>query len=55
VEESATTGIGGHQGADLTLAVRLETEVITGDDRFAEKIAKHPLVKHIRRLQHFVD
>jgi hypothetical protein len=40
----------------LTLAVRLETEVITGDDRFADKIAEHPLlVRHVRRLQDFLD
>ena len=40
----------------LTLAARLETEVITGDDRFADRIAEHPLlVQHIRRLQDFVD
>jgi predicted nucleic acid-binding protein len=40
----------------LTLAVRLETEVITGDDRFADKIAEHPLlVPHVRRLHDFID
>ena len=51
-----TAGITVYDAMYLTLAVRLETEVITGDDRFAEKIAKHPLlVKHIRRLQDFVD
>ena len=40
----------------LTLAVRLDTEVITGDDRFAARIAGYPvLVPHIRRLQDFVE
>ena len=40
----------------LTLAARLETEVITGDDRLADRVAEHPLlVQHIRRLQDFVD
>jgi predicted nucleic acid-binding protein len=40
----------------LTLAVRLETEVITGDDRFADQIAEHPLlVPHVRRLQDFIE
>lgn len=51
-----TAGITVYDAMYLTLAARLETEVITGDDRFAEKIAKHPvLMKHIRRLQDFVD
>jgi predicted nucleic acid-binding protein len=40
----------------LALAVRLETAVITGDDRFAEQLAKHPLLlPHVRRVQDFVD
>jgi predicted nucleic acid-binding protein len=40
----------------LALAVRLESEVLTGDDRFADKIARHPLLaRHIRRLQDFVE
>jgi hypothetical protein len=35
-----------------TLHVRLETEVITGDDRFANKVAEHPLLlPPVRRLQ----
>jgi predicted nucleic acid-binding protein len=39
----------------LTLAVRLEAELITGDDRLAEKLAEHPLlVPHVRRLHDFV-
>jgi predicted nucleic acid-binding protein len=40
----------------LTLAVRLETKVITGDERFADRIAEHPLLRpHVRRVQDFVD
>jgi predicted nucleic acid-binding protein len=40
----------------LMLAVRLETQVITGDDRFANNISDHRLLaKHVRRLQNFVD
>lgn len=51
-----TAGITVYDAMYLTLAVRLETEVITGDDRFADKIAEHPLlVPHVRRLQDFVD
>jgi predicted nucleic acid-binding protein len=51
-----TTGVTVYDAMYLTLAVRLETEVITGDDRFADKIAAHPLLApHVRRLQDFVD
>jgi predicted nucleic acid-binding protein len=51
-----TVGITVYDAMYLTLAVRLETEVITGDDRFVEKIVQHPLlVKHVRRLQDFAD
>jgi predicted nucleic acid-binding protein len=51
-----TVGITVYDAMYLTLAVRLDTEVITGDSRFADKIAEHPLlVKHIRRLQNFVE
>jgi predicted nucleic acid-binding protein len=51
-----SAGITVYDAMYLTLAVRLETEVITGDDRFADKIAEHPLlVPHVRRLQDFVD
>ena len=40
----------------LTLAVRLETAVITGDDRFADQVAGRSLfAPHIRRLQEFVE
>ena len=51
-----TAGITVYDAMYLTLAARLETEVITGDDRFADKVAKHPLlVEHIRRLRDYVD
>ncbi len=51
-----TAGVTVYDAMYLTLAVRLETEVITGDDRFAVKIAEHPfLVPHVRRLQDFVE
>jgi predicted nucleic acid-binding protein len=49
-------GITVYDAMYLTLAVRLETEVITGDDRFANKVAEHPvLLPHVRRLQEYVD
>jgi predicted nucleic acid-binding protein len=39
----------------LTLAVRLETEVITCDERFARKLAEHPLLGlHVRSVVDFV-
>ena len=51
-----TAGITVYDAMYLTLAVRLETEVITGDDRFADKLAERPLLApHVRRLQDFVD
>jgi predicted nucleic acid-binding protein len=51
-----TAGMTVYDAMYLTLAARLETEVITGDDRLADRVAEHPLlVQHIRRLQDFVD
>ena len=51
-----TAGITVYDAMYLTLAVRLDTEVITGDYRFADKIAERPLlVPHVRRLHDFVD
>jgi predicted nucleic acid-binding protein len=38
----------------LTLAVRLETELITGDDRFVRKLADGLLAPHLRSLEDFV-
>jgi predicted nucleic acid-binding protein len=49
-------GITVYDALYLTLAVRLETQVITGDDRVVGRIAKFPLLeRHVRRLQDFVD
>lgn len=51
-----TAGVTVYDAMYLALAVRLETEVVTGDDRFASKVAQHPLlVPHVRRVQDFVD
>lgn len=51
-----TAGITAYDAMYLTLAVRLETQVITGDQRVVEKVARHqPLAGHIRSLQHFVE
>jgi predicted nucleic acid-binding protein len=51
-----TVGITVYDAMYLTLAMRLETAVITGDDRFANRLAEHPLlVPHIRRLHDFVQ
>ncbi len=51
-----TSGITVYDATYLALAARLDTEVITGDERFAAKVAEHPrLVQHIRGLQDFVD
>ena len=50
------TGITVYDATYLTLAVRLETQVITGDDRFARKLAEHPLLApHIRSVEDFVS
>lgn len=48
-------GITVYDATYLALAVRLETQVITGDDRFARHLADHPLLApHIRSLRDFV-
>jgi predicted nucleic acid-binding protein len=53
---AVTAGVTVYDAMYLALAVRLETEVITGDDRFADKIAEHPLLaSYVRRLLDFVD
>ena len=50
------TGITVYDATYLTLAVRLETQVITGDDRFARKLAEHPLLgQHVRSVAEFVS
>jgi predicted nucleic acid-binding protein len=49
------TGITVYDATYLTLAVRLETQVVTGDDRFARKLAQHPLLApHVRSVSEFV-
>jgi predicted nucleic acid-binding protein len=53
---AVATGITVHDAMYLTLAVRLVTQMITGDDRFARKLAKHPLLApHIRSVEDFVS
>ena len=50
------TGITVYDATYLALAVRLETQVITGDDRFARRLADHPLLApHVRSLRDFVS
>jgi predicted nucleic acid-binding protein len=53
---AVATGITVYDATYLTLAVRLETQVITGDDRFARKLAQHPLLApHVRSVEDFVS
>lgn len=53
---AVATGVTVYDAMYLTLAVRLETQVITGDDRFARKLAEHPLLApHIRSVDDFVS
>lgn len=48
------TGITVYDATYLTLAVRLDTQVITGDDRFARRLADHPqLAPYVRSLEDF--
>lgn len=48
------TGITVYDATYLTLAVRLETQVITGDDRLVRRLADHPqLAPHVRSLRDF--
>lgn len=49
-----STGITVYDATYLTLAVRLDTQVITGDVRFARRLAGHPqLAPHVRSLGDF--
>jgi predicted nucleic acid-binding protein len=51
-----STGITVYDAIYLTLAVRLETQVITGDDRFARRLTDHALLApHVRSLRDFVS
>jgi len=48
------TGITVYDAIYLALAVRLETQLITADDRFARRVADHPLLApHVRPVQDF--
>lgn len=50
------TGITVYDATYLALAVRLETQVITGDDRFARRLADYPLLApHVRSLKDFAE
>jgi len=51
-----STGLTVYDATYLTLAVRLDTQVITGDDRFARRLADYPqLAPHIRSLRDLVS
>jgi predicted nucleic acid-binding protein len=40
----------------VALAVRLDTQLITGDDRLARSLASHPmLASHLRSVEDFTD
>ncbi len=46
------TGITVYDATYLTLAIRLDTQVITGDDRFVWRLVDHPqLAPHVRSLR----
>ena len=48
------TGITVYDATYLTLAVRLETQLVTGDDRLARAVTGHrSLAPHIRSVQDF--
>jgi predicted nucleic acid-binding protein len=48
------TGVTVYDATYLALAVRLETKVITGDDRLARRLAEHPLLApHVQSLRNF--
>ena len=50
------SGITVYDAMYLTLAVRLDTQVITGDDRFVDRALEHPvLAQHMRTVQDFVE
>jgi predicted nucleic acid-binding protein len=53
---AVATGVTVYDAMYLTLAVRLETQVITADDRFVRRIAEHALLApHIRSVEDFVS
>ena len=53
---AVAAGVTVYDAMYLTLAVRLDTQVITADDRFARKVAEHPLfAPHVRAVEDFVS
>jgi predicted nucleic acid-binding protein len=51
---AAAAGLTVYDATYLTLAVRLETQVVTGDERFARMLAAHPLLApRVRFLRDF--
>lgn len=51
-----TAGVTVYDATYLALAVRLDTQVVTGDDRFARKLAEQPmLASHIRSVTDFAS
>jgi len=49
-----SAGITVYDATYLTLAIRLDTQVIIGDDRFARRLGDHPqLAPHVRSLRDF--
>ena len=50
------TGVTVYDAMYLALAVRLDTEVISDDDRLTRRLAGHPLLeRHVRRVEDFTD
>jgi predicted nucleic acid-binding protein len=48
------TGITVYDATYLALAIRLDTQVVTGDDRLVRRLAGHPqLAPHVRSLRDF--
>ncbi len=53
---AVAAGVTVYDATYLTLAVRLDTQVITGDDRFARALAERPLLApHVRSVQDFIS
>lgn len=51
---AATTGLTVYDAMYLALAVRLETEMITADDKLSRTVATHPMIAaHVRLVQTF--
>jgi predicted nucleic acid-binding protein len=51
-----STGITVYDATYLTLAVRLETQMITGDDRFARRLADHAMLgPYVRAVEDFAE